>query len=404
MATKFPKHACHRCDFGTTWTALLYRHLLLHYRARPFFCEQCDQRFSLPEALLRHMRSHPLSYPYICSKCGTILTSELRLRLHQVVHIVESLHRCTHCGKGFLNFRDVQQHLSARRFGSGALLRLSRTEGLPPGRSAWSGSLRTARFSRHLADRWEALQPETSIRAAKPPFYIPCATSEWGAHGAFDFTSMLGAGRSLHGLAGKVRTAGMGAIRSLVPSEPGSEPDPELVRRVSNKRLKCQRKVHECHICHRVFPLLFLLNAHLNIHMGRKPFVCTRCNIRFYTPDQYRSHLWMHGNPGEVPNQCRICLRRYATLAELRRHKLVHSGSKMLRSGVEVNDNGSGELATVGRAEQLMWLNGRNTVFECGLCGAHEESFQQLRLHLRTCANLERAINYRRDLEIEIIA
>lgn len=329
-------------------------------------------------------------------------------RCFQVIHIVESLHRCRHCGKGFLNFRDVQQHISARRFESGALLRLTHLDCSPserapvPSEDMCSSPLRSARFMRHLKDRWGALQSEVVHEVVKPPFYIPCARGE-GPFQPFDFAAMLKCGRTLHGLEGKVRTAGMGSIQSLVPSEPGLEPDPELVKMVSNKRLKCQRKVHECHICHRVFPLLFLLNAHLNIHMGRKPFVCARCNIRFYTPDQYRSHLWMHGNPGEVPNQCRICLRRYATLSELRRHKLVHSGSKALLSGAEGSDEGGGELSTVGRVKQLVGLDGRSAIFECGLCGTRKDSFKDLQSHLRSCSNLAKSSDYRRDLEIEIV-
>ena len=72
-----------------------------------------------------------------------------------------------------------------------------------------------------------------------------------------------------------------------------------LKRHVDVTHLK--KKQISCPECHRVFASMQNLREHLNLHSGRKPFVCLICLRRFKQASQLSLHKRKHllGQPDE---------------------------------------------------------------------------------------------------------
>ncbi|KAG9221900.1 hypothetical protein CCMSSC00406_0005725 [Pleurotus cornucopiae] len=62
-------------------------------------------------------------------------------------------------------------------------------------------------------------------------------------------------------------------------------------------RPKKKSKMHECEICHKLFPRPSGLQTHMNTHTDSKPFPCTvqGCNKRFAVRSNAKRHLRTHG-------------------------------------------------------------------------------------------------------------
>ncbi|KAF4564536.1 hypothetical protein EYR40_010702 [Pleurotus pulmonarius] len=70
-----------------------------------------------------------------------------------------------------------------------------------------------------------------------------------------------------------------------------------------SQRPKKKSKMHECEICHKLFPRPSGLQTHMNTHTDSKPFPCTvqGCNKRFAVRSNAKRHLRTHGI---IPSPC----------------------------------------------------------------------------------------------------
>jgi len=55
---------------------------------------------------------------------------------------------------------------------------------------------------------------------------------------------------------------------------------------------------HECPKCSKAFSKVSLLNRHMKVHSGVKPFGCTVCGVRFLQKYNLNKHLLIHGKNG----------------------------------------------------------------------------------------------------------
>ena len=78
--------------------------------------------------------------------------------------------------------------------------------------------------------------------------------------------------------------------------------------------------------CKRSYSLKNILLAHLRIHYGIKPFVCSYCHKSFNEKGNLKTHIRIH--TGERPFKCKKCQKGFKALGQLKDHLISHTGYK----------------------------------------------------------------------------
>ncbi|XP_078663718.1 uncharacterized protein LOC144906899 [Branchiostoma floridae x Branchiostoma belcheri] len=91
-------HRCPHCNYATTWSSVLTRHLRTHTGEKPFKCPDCDYSASQKGTLDRHMAVHNGERPFVCSECGYRAIDKSRLTRHFKTHSLNKLYVCDLCG------------------------------------------------------------------------------------------------------------------------------------------------------------------------------------------------------------------------------------------------------------------------------------------------------------------
>lgn len=80
----------------------------------------------------------------------------------------------------------------------------------------------------------------------------------------------------------------------------------------------------KCDQCDRVFKRVNHLNTHRVKHLQEFPYRCEQCGKGFVIATNYECHMLTHTN-GELPHECKYCLRRFSNPEHLNRHQIIHT-------------------------------------------------------------------------------
>lgn len=113
---------------------------------------------------------------------------------------------------------------------------------------------------------------------------------------------------------------------------PTSQMDDSIeIKKFIDKKDSTKSKVFECKFCGKAFGYKHVLQNHEKVHTGEKAYQCTKCNKYFRRDHHLKVHMRQHS--GERPFSCdfETCDRKFAQVANLRRHKKTHEHVNLMK-------------------------------------------------------------------------
>ncbi|XP_057696869.1 gastrula zinc finger protein XlCGF57.1-like [Corythoichthys intestinalis] len=87
-----------------------------------------------------------------------------------------------------------------------------------------------------------------------------------------------------------------------------------------------QGKPFHCSLCTQTFHQRQELRSHMKCHIGKKHYSCPTCSSTFSSKSNLQTHVRSH--TGERPFVCTVCPKRFTQKAHLVLHMRVHTGEK----------------------------------------------------------------------------
>lgn len=130
-----------------------------------------------------------------------------------------------------------------------------------------------------------------------------------------------------------------------------------------------------CSHCDKKFRKLAMLEAHVRVHEGKKPFVCPTCNMEFNGRLAMRNHMFTH-NDGGYP--CEDCNRtfKYPQLVKEHRQRMHSDQKKAFPCTVCSN-----EFSRAQTLQVHMLTHTDEKPVECDICHAHFKSEGYMKIH-----------------------
>lgn len=344
----------------------LKRHIMIHTEQKPFKCYVCSKTFHLRSHLKIHKckgkirpecntflgnglveenrvegedlgtRMAPVSKSsdvrpllltkkngYQCEICLKVFSVFSNLKRHRFVHLASKPYTCTICWKSFKQARylhkHLKQHKEKRHFPSRMCDVKKKNEGNSSTPGAFDGSnnsrLNAGDVSQNVStvdkQHLEMLQCDNHLNQNAPLINSSADT-----------------------------------LKEEVIEEQIADANPTYFKHTS-------KNVNQCKICLKKFSYPSRLSRHLLVHTDDKPFKCSECSKSFRNPYHLRRHQKIHKREKKyIANktghqllyssnvtstsllktdsgyQCDVCLKTFSVPSKLRRHQIVHSGTK----------------------------------------------------------------------------
>ncbi|KAF6215355.1 hypothetical protein GE061_010107 [Apolygus lucorum] len=148
--------------------------------------------------------------------------------------------------------------------------------------------------------------------------------------------------------------------------------------RVHKRMHMPQHKNHVCEQCGKAFLSKNMLDEHMNIHTGARPYKCNECGKEFASKYSAKAHEKIHVERPR-PYKCSQCSKAFITEANLLQHERTHNATKSFPCQV------CGKSFSSGRnLEVHCVIHTGYKPFVCRVCGKAFARKAEIRDHERT--------------------
>uniref|UniRef100_A0A1B0GMP9 C2H2-type domain-containing protein n=1 Tax=Phlebotomus papatasi TaxID=29031 RepID=A0A1B0GMP9_PHLPP len=126
-----------------------------------------------------------------------------------------------------------------------------------------------------------------------------------------------------------------------------------------------------CSVCHKTFLTGQNLSHHEKTHLGVKEYNCDVCDKAFGSSHNLRVHKIVHS--GNKPFLCRTCGKSFARRAEVRDHERIHTGEKPFKC--DICSMAFAQRSNLQSHKRATHFNEKR--YKCDVC---EKSFKRRRL------------------------
>ena len=108
------KYACDQCDYLSTYSIGINRHIESKHEGVKYTCDNCDYQAKYKISLTRHIQSVHEGVKYECDQCDYQTARQDKLSLHiQTIH-EGGMHACDQCDYRATYQRDLKIHIQTK--------------------------------------------------------------------------------------------------------------------------------------------------------------------------------------------------------------------------------------------------------------------------------------------------
>ena len=253
-----------------------------------YHCSLCDKISDSVQDIRHHMTTHSEIRPYQCTVCQRKYKESFTLKQHMKIHLGIKRYSCEICKKRFLRTSHLNSHMITHR--------QANVE---------------CEVCHKMFKSDDARKKHARIHTGDQTVMCPICNK------AITQSGYLKIHMSSH--------AGIRPYKCEICDKSFLRP----AHLTAHSRIHANDRAFACHICGKSFNTSSCLYGHMFMHKGgrKKPYKCETCPKAFIRPGALKEHqMRLHGV--EKPHNCETCGRDFASLRDLRRHNLTHTGEK----------------------------------------------------------------------------